>query len=373
MLWTTEFAQPALVRQLPSVRVPAMDLAPVHSVNAATNGAGTSAAGAALVNDERSTLSTAETPRAPPAPVRDDESPGSEASAASSALTGRAWAGNLRAGIAQSAPVVESRDRTDAGVSSHAVERPGPISEHAVERPESVSEAAVDRPGPASEPVVDRPGPVPELAGSRPEPMPEPTADPVGPVSENAFDDSEPASEPDVDHSVPAREAAVSARRPDSSAGIVIRKRMRSNHVAASLERAWEALRADDRTSAAQMYRAVLGREPGNRDALLGLAAVAARAGRWDEAAAHYARVLASHPADTVSRARPHRRLRAGPDGGTEPTEGAARQRASGRAPALRAGKPLRRAVAMDRRHSSPGSTRTASTAAIPTTPTTSP
>ena len=51
------------------------------------------------------------------------------------------------------------------------------------------------------------------------------------------------------------------------------------------------------------MYRTVLGHEPGNRDARLGLAAIAARDGRRDEAAGHYARILAARPADTVARA----------------------------------------------------------------------
>ena len=90
---------------------------------------------------------------------------------------------------------------------------------------------------------------------------------------------------------------------PDDSPVIEIGKGVRDDRVAASLERAYAAFRADDLESAAEAYRAVAGHEPGNRDALLGLAAVATRAGRWDEAAGHYARVLASHPADTVAQA----------------------------------------------------------------------
>ena len=45
----------------------------------------------------------------------------------------------------------------------------------------------------------------------------------------------------------------------------------------------------------------VLRHEPRNRDAFLGLAAVAARAGRWDEAAEFYARILAFHPTDPIA------------------------------------------------------------------------
>ena len=91
--------------------------------------------------------------------------------------------------------------------------------------------------------------------------------------------------------------------RPDRGAGIEIRKRARADRVGSALARAYEAYHAGDADSAAETYRGVLDREPRNRDALLGLAAVAARAERWDEASARYARVLAFHPADSVARA----------------------------------------------------------------------
>ena len=90
---------------------------------------------------------------------------------------------------------------------------------------------------------------------------------------------------------------------PDRGAGIEIRKRARADRVGPALARAYEAFHAGDAGSAAETYRGVLDREPRNRDALLGLAAVAARADRWDEASARYARVLAFHPADSVARA----------------------------------------------------------------------
>ena len=93
------------------------------------------------------------------------------------------------------------------------------------------------------------------------------------------------------------------AARPNPGAGIEIRKRKRTDRVAALLERAYGALHSGGAESAAEAYRAVLGHEPRNRDAFLGLAAVAARAGRWDEAAAHYAGILAFDPADSVAQA----------------------------------------------------------------------
>ena len=101
----------------------------------------------------------------------------------------------------------------------------------------------------------------------------------------------------------PARERDDVDPRTGSSARVVIRKRIRADHVAASLERAYAAYIAGDVEAAGQAYRTVLGHEPRNRNARLGLAAVAARAGRWAEAADHYATLLAFHPADTAARA----------------------------------------------------------------------
>ena len=100
-----------------------------------------------------------------------------------------------------------------------------------------------------------------------------------------------------------ATEGAGAEPGPDDGPVIEIGKGMRDDRVAASLERAYAAFRAGDLESAAEAYRAAARHEPDHRDALLGLAAVATRAGRWDEAAGHYARVLASHPADTVAQA----------------------------------------------------------------------
>ncbi len=113
------------------------------------------------------------------------------------------------------------------------------------------------------------------------------------------------ALRPPLDAGAPTRPATGMdvTPRPDAGAVIRITKRRRSNRVGASLERAYDAFQAGDAESAADAYRAVLGHEPRNRDAFLGLAAVAAREGRWNEAAAHYARVLAIDPANAVAQA----------------------------------------------------------------------
>ena len=106
-----------------------------------------------------------------------------------------------------------------------------------------------------------------------------------------------------TEHTAPAAERRDAEPPPDAGDRIAIRKRKRPDHVATSLERAYAAYLAGDVESAGRAYGTVLGHEPRNRDARLGLAAVAARAGRWAEAVDHYATLLATHPADTAARA----------------------------------------------------------------------
>ena len=151
---------------------------------------------------------------------------------------------------------------------------------------------------PSSGPLAGRAG---SVGRDRPRDIrePAPAVPTMGPIAQAPAGASAEAAELPV----PAMEHAGVEPQPSPGAGIEIRKRIRADHVTASLGRAYAALLAGDAESAAESYRAVLGHEPGNRDAVLGLAAVAARAGRWDEAAGHYARILASLPSDTVARA----------------------------------------------------------------------
>lgn len=100
-----------------------------------------------------------------------------------------------------------------------------------------------------------------------------------------------------------AIERACADSSPGLRAEVRITRQVHPNQVAASLKQAYKAFRSGDADTAVKAYRAVIGHEPDNRDALLGLAALAGWAGRWDEAAGHYAQVLVLHPADTVARA----------------------------------------------------------------------
>ena len=106
-----------------------------------------------------------------------------------------------------------------------------------------------------------------------------------------------------VDLPVPEPDQGGAEHVRGAEAGIVLTSRIRPDHVAASLDQAYRAFVSGDASSATNAYRDVLRQEPGNRDAHLGLAALAMRAGRWNEVAGHYAQVLESNPADTVARA----------------------------------------------------------------------
>ena len=69
------------------------------------------------------------------------------------------------------------------------------------------------------------------------------------------------------------------------------------------LERAYQAFQVGSYEEARQLYREVLARDPRNRDALLGLGAVATALGERDQAQAVYRRVLMQNPQDRVATA----------------------------------------------------------------------
>jgi tetratricopeptide (TPR) repeat protein len=67
------------------------------------------------------------------------------------------------------------------------------------------------------------------------------------------------------------------------------------------LDTAYSAYLANNMPAARDGYNAVLERDPANRDALLGLAGVAARERRYDEAEALYLRILNTDPLDAYA------------------------------------------------------------------------
>ena len=292
-VWKTELVRPALVRHQPPMPVPDMEPVPMHTANTAADMAADAAlgvaSGAAPRTDERLRLPTPESAQAPPERpghfVRvSAEAPGQEDAVRVRAVPSTGASTSDRAAGSRTLPVAETAE-------SEPVERapvPAQAREHRSTEP-SLSVFPSGQPGRAGPGdhdhlsavrVTARAGavepPVRVAAGGRPDPAdsPEPGPAPAG---------AEPRS--------------------GSGGGIEIRKRVHTDQVAALLERAYEMFRAGHVEPAAQAYQAVLGHEPRNRDALLGLAAVAAREGRWEEAAERYGQALASNPADTVAQA----------------------------------------------------------------------
>ena len=265
LFWKTQLVRPALVRHLPAMSAAIVDLAPLHDANAATTVTGEPITGAAARLARHSEVSA----------------PGGTQTYPAHLAAGDPFSNEI--GVGPDAAAGSARQMTIP--TAHDT---GPGFEQSAAASESIDQDRAYRHDPSS---MSRGS---ELAQPR-RPTP-PTAEPALLA---ASDETARAADSLTD----AVEHVAADLRPDPGPGIEIRKRVRTDHVAASIERAYEAFHAGDGESAARAYQAALEQEPRNRDAHLGLAAVAARAGRWDEAAGHYARVLAFHPADTVARA----------------------------------------------------------------------
>jgi Tetratricopeptide repeat len=94
-----------------------------------------------------------------------------------------------------------------------------------------------------------------------------------------------------------------SGRRPGNpgTSGVDIHRKLETDNVTPALLSAYQSYRQGDYVTAAQGYRQVLGNDAHNRDALLGLAAIAQQQGQ-DEAAQHYYRqLLLLDPRDPVA------------------------------------------------------------------------
>lgn len=88
-----------------------------------------------------------------------------------------------------------------------------------------------------------------------------------------------------------------------SSPGIQIERKLETDSTFATLTAAYQAYRIGDLGTAWQRYREVLLKDPKNRDALLGMAAIAQQQGQDDEAIQYYRQVLLLDPRDPVAQA----------------------------------------------------------------------
>lgn len=139
----------------------------------------------------------------------------------------------------------------------------------------------------------------PTVPAAEPQSIPaKPKAPPVGPIIP-AKPKSAASDEPDKHSAMPL--AGQNAVPTDS--GIKIRREAGEIRLDPLLSSAYQAFMAGDSGKAEIDYRKVLQQTPNNRDALLGLAAIAASRGQADEAASHYLRLLQLDPRDAAAQA----------------------------------------------------------------------
>ncbi|MGQ0751685.1 MAG: tetratricopeptide repeat protein [Betaproteobacteria bacterium] len=111
---------------------------------------------------------------------------------------------------------------------------------------------------------------------------------------------AQPAATPPVEAAPPPKPVTVrpaaKAEAPAPRNAIVVKKGDAGPAVNPVLANAYASLQAGSLTSASQLYSQVLRSEPRNVDALLGLAAIAVRENRNDDASAHYRAILDADP-----------------------------------------------------------------------------
>jgi Flp pilus assembly protein TadD len=92
-------------------------------------------------------------------------------------------------------------------------------------------------------------------------------------------------------------------RSRNTGSGVAIQRKVQTDAITPSLLNAYQAYQRGDYVTAGQEYREVLSRDSRNRDALLGLAAIAQQQGQ-DETAQHYYRqLLVINPRDPAAQA----------------------------------------------------------------------
>jgi tetratricopeptide (TPR) repeat protein len=84
---------------------------------------------------------------------------------------------------------------------------------------------------------------------------------------------------------------------------IRVARAVQPSKVSPALDGAYQAVNSGDLTAAQQQYESALRQDGNSRDALLGLATLAARQNQGDKAASYYLRLLELDPSDTTATA----------------------------------------------------------------------
>lgn len=160
----------------------------------------------------------------------------------------------------------------------------------------------------APAPVLSRPevSKVEGLIAKAPESALAPVSAPPAPVPE-ARSAAEPSEKAQPEAPAGKRRARSMATAPEPSTelrtGIQIKRTQPETGINPRLIAAYEAFNAGDLPRAEQGYTQLLAIEPGNRDALLGLAVIAQKRNRSDEAGRYYVRLLELDPRDPQANA----------------------------------------------------------------------
>lgn len=191
-------------------------------------------------------------------------------------------------------------------IAVHPQPRPAQPPVAAPPSPQQPGAPAPQPPVAAPQPTAVPPQPITPAADGKPAgqaPSAETQARPAQPKASPADKEKaaklKPAAsdEPDKRSALPPAEQK--AGPPDS--GIKIRRDAGETLLDPLLASAYQAFMAGDSGKAEVDYRKALQQTPNSRDALLGLAAVAASRGQADEAATHYLRVLQLDPKDAAA------------------------------------------------------------------------
>ncbi len=143
---------------------------------------------------------------------------------------------------------------------------------------------------------------------SKPVQAVEPVATSTPPVAKSHSTPAEPTSPTIADPIKPARKKSVTATRPRTvsatpAPAISIIQGHKADPLDDQLNEAYRAFHRDKLNHASRLYSDVLQQEPSNRDALLGLAAIAIKQQRPGDARAIYQQLLRLHPGDSVATA----------------------------------------------------------------------
>lgn len=167
-----------------------------------------------------------------------------------------------------------------------------------LQHPQLFSIPNLDRPSP---PPVSPPTVVAEKATVAPSPLPEPPSSP--PPALTATETLASNASPAEKQQISPAPAPLPAEQTMGESAITIRRSTHKEQVAPALTRGYSAFMAGNNDLAQQEYSSILRQDGNNRDALLGMAAIAAKHGRSDEAVRTYLRLLNLDPRDAAAQA----------------------------------------------------------------------